>query len=357
MQNQGDSSRRRFLGGMAGALAVAGATPAVAVAGATPARAVAPSGAAIDEQVLARAVARARGLDQLHSLVVGHRGTVVFAEAFRGPGLTVPANIKSASKTLIAALVGIAIDRGLLEGPAQLVAPLLDGLVPASADPRVHAITIDHLLTMRAGLERTSGANYGQWVSSANWVSFILSRPFIDEPGGRMLYSTGSYHLLAAVLTRVTGESVLALARDWLGDPLDIEVPPWTRDPQGIYMGGNNMALAPTALFRFGEMARQGGVWDNQRVLSEAWIADSWIARTRSPFSGDDYGYGWFAAEAGAAAVRYARGYGGQMLYVVPDRELTVAVTSDPSLPARSDGYVGDLRAMLAEDIIPAVSV
>jgi CubicO group peptidase (beta-lactamase class C family) len=342
------AGRRHFFAGIGGALAWAAAGPALAAV---------PPAPAVDTAVLARAVERARGLDQLHSLIVGHRGAPVFAEAFRGPGLEVPANIKSASKSVIGALVGIAIDRGLLEGVNQPVAPILGEWVPADADPRVAEITVDHLLTMRAGLERTSGPNYGRWVQSGNWVGFVLSRPFIDVPGGRMLYSTGDYHVLSAVLTRVSGESVLTLAREWLGAPLGIEIPAWTRDPQGIYLGGNNMALSPHALFTFGEMMRRGGSWQGARVVSEAWIADSWIPRTRSPFSGDDYGYSWFAAEIGGQDVRYARGYGGQMIYVVPALELTVVVTSDPGRPARSDGYVGDLRAMLAEDVIPAVGV
>ena len=336
-------NRRTFL---AGAAAVLAARPAVAAL---------PNAATIDAHVLARAVERARELDQLHSLIVGHQGRVVFAEAFRGPALGVPANIKSASKTIVAALTGIAIDRGLIASVDTHVAPLLGDLVPASADPKVQEITVDHLLTMRAGLERTSGQNYGAWVSSANWLNFILTRPFIDEPGGRMLYSTGSYHLLGAVLTQVTGESLLSLARAWLGDPLEIDFPAWTRDPQGFYLGGNNMAMAPEALWRFGEMARTGGVWQGRRVLPADWIVDSWVPRTHSPFSGDDYGYGWFATELGGVELHYARGYGGQMLYVAPALDLTVAVTSDPNRPARSDGYVGDLRAMLAEDIIPAV--
>ena len=73
-----------------------------------------------------------------------------------------------------------------------------------------------------------------------------------------MLYSTGSYHLLSAALTQASGRSTLALARDWLGEPLGIEIPPWTRDPQGFYLGGNNMMLSPRALLRFGEMYRAG---------------------------------------------------------------------------------------------------
>src|SRR5690606_22152281 len=110
-----------------------------------------------------------------------------------------PTNIKSASKTVISALIGIAIDKGVLENTDQKIAPLLKASLPADPDPRLNDITIGDLLTMRAGLERTSGANYGSWVQSRDWVRNALARPFVDEPGGRMLYSTGSTHLLSAV--------------------------------------------------------------------------------------------------------------------------------------------------------------
>src|SRR5690606_12057900 len=104
-------------------------------------------------------------------------------------------------------------------------------------DPRLRQLTIGDLLSMRSGLGSTSGANYGAWVTSRNWVRAVLDRPFEDKPGGRMIYSTGSTHLLSAILTRQSGRSTLQLARDWLG-PLDgFEITAWTRDPQGIYLG------------------------------------------------------------------------------------------------------------------------
>lgn len=144
------------------------------------------------------------------------------------------------------------------------------------------------------------------------------------------------------------------LARQWIGDTLGIAIPPWRRDPQGFYFGGNDMTLSPLALLRFGEMHRLGGVWNGTRVLSERWIQEAWTPRTLSPFSGDDYGYGWFISRGGGHNIVYARGYGGQLIYIVPSLGLTVVVTSDPTLPARSDGYVGDLRRMLSDETIPA---
>jgi len=234
----------------------------------------------------------------------------------------------------------------------QPVAPLLGQLVPAGADPRVAAITVADLLTMQAGLERTSGANYGGWVQSSNWVADALARPFVAEPGAGMLYSTGSYHLLAVALARAAGRDLLALARAWLGQPLDIAIPPWTRDPQGHYLGGNNMALAPLALARFAETWRRDGRFEGTRVVSAGWVDAAWTPRTRSPWSGDAYGYGWFLTRLAGERAAYARGYGGQMVYVVPDRALSVVVTSDPTRPARSHGHVGDLHDLVARHLV-----
>jgi CubicO group peptidase (beta-lactamase class C family) len=335
-------ARRRLL-----LLALAGAGSAV-----LPAR---PAGAVLDESALKAMLDEAAGLERLRALIIAHNGVPVVERAFRGPGVDRPVNIKSAAKSVISALVGIAIDHGVLEGVDQPIAPILGRRVPADADPRVRKITIGHLLSMRAGLERTSGANYGRWVSSRDWVGFALSRPFIDEPGGRMLYSTGSSHLLSAVLTRASGKSTLELARAWLGEPLDITIPPWMRDPQGIYMGGNNMALSPRALLRIGEMYRQGGEIDGRRILSRSWIEASWTPRTRSPFNGTDYGYGWFIAAARGHPVYFGWGYGGQMLYVVPSLALTVVMTSDADHPSGRDGYVRVLHRLLADGIMPVM--
>lgn len=307
-------------------------------------------GASVDQ-----AVARVRGQDQLHGLIIARGGETLFAEALRGPALNHAVNVKSVAKTLVAALTGIALDQGILDGVDQPVLPLLRQHAPDDPDPRLSQLTVGHLLTMQAGLERTSGPNYGRWVSSDDWVRFALSRPFVDRPGGRMLYSTGSYHLLSAALTQAAGRSLLELAREWLGEPLDIEIPPWPRDPQGYYLGGNNMLLAPSVLLRFAEMYRRRGEWRGARVMSAEWVERSWQPRTWSPFSGDHYGYGWFLDTVRGYPVRYARGYGGQLVYIVPDLEMSVVITSDPTRPARSGGYFSVLKRFLADDLIPII--
>ncbi len=307
-----------------------------------------------DSALLDRAAEDARKFDQIHSLTIARSGEIAFAEAFRGPALDRPVNVKSVSKSFVAALTAAAIERRVIDGLDQRLADAAPALIPGNADPKVGNLTIAQFLTMQAGLKRTSGANYGEWVQSRNWVAYALAQPFIAEPGERMLYSTGSYHILGAILAKASGKSLLTLAREWIGEDLDITIPPWTRDPQGFYFGGNNMQLSPMAMLRFGEMHRLGGVWNGKRVLPPNWIEKAWEPRTRSPFSGDAYGYGWFISEAGGRKFVYARGYGGQMIYIVPSLEITVAITSDPARPARSHGYAGQLRNLLTQHIIPA---
>ena len=167
-----------------------------------------------------------------------------------------------------------------------------------------------------------------------------------------MLYSTGSSHLLSAVLTEATGQSTLATAREWLADLDEFSIAGWERDPQGIYLGGNEMAMSPRSLLAFGELFRTGGVAPNGKgVLSQSWIDQSWTRRTTSRFNQDGYGYGWFLSTIGGEEVRYAWGYGGQMLYLVPALSLTVVMTSDETLPAASTGHRDDLHSLLAQII------
>lgn len=294
----------------------------------------------------------ARGLPQLHALVVAVNGETVLAEAFRGPGLDAPANVKSVSKSLVALLLGAAIDRGVVSSVDATLAEVAPGLIPERADPRVADLTLENLVTLRAGLERTSGGNYGEWVSSSDWVADALGRPFVAEPGGRMLYSTGSFHVLGAALAEASGESLLTLAREWLGEPLGIEIPAWTQDPQGYYLGGNEMALTPRAMLRIGEMLRQGGAWEGRQVLPREWVEASLSPVTRSPFSGLSYGYGWFLGDAPRGRLALARGYGGQVIATTYGGPVTLAITSDPTQPARSEGYFGDLMSFIEGEVL-----
>lgn len=311
----------------------------------------------LDPARMAATIAAAEELPRIRSLVVLRDGEALAEHRFNGgPSLDQPVNIKSASKTVLSALVGIAIERGVLKGADQPVLSVLADDAPENPAPQLADITVDHLLSMRAGLERTSGGNYGRWVTSPNWVRYVLSRPFDDEPGGRMLYSSGSTHLLSAMLTEASGRSTHELAQEWLAEPLGITIPRWQRDPQGVYFGGNNMLMSPRDMARFGELYRNGGRVGDEQVLPAEWIEESWRPRTASRYSGSEYGYGWFLDEARGYEIKYARGYGGQMIYLVPELNLTVVATSDPS-GERDNVHQRGLNGLLTDGIIPAAEI
>ena len=295
--------------------------------------------------------AAAAGLGQLHAILAQRGGQVLLADAPRGSGLDRAANIKSCSKSLLALMLGGAIADGRIAGPQATLAQLAPGLIPRDATDGVGALTMEDLVTLRAGLQGTSGPNYGEWVASGNWVSYALRQPRIAAAGGRMIYSTGTTHVLGAAIATATGSTLLDLARTQLGRGLGIEIAPWTRDPQGFYFGGNEMALTPRAMLRVAVMMRDGGQYEGRQVVPEDWLRASIRPRTRSPYSGLDYGYGWFLSRTGWVI---ARGYGGQLIAAHAGRDLAVAITSDPNQPARSDGHFGALMRLLDGPILNA---
>ena len=288
-------------------------------------------------------------MSQLHAILVQRGDEIIVAEAPRGRGLDRVANIKSCSKSIVGLLTGNAIAQGSIPSVEATIGEIAPSIIPSDATPGVEDLTIEELLTLRAGLEGTSGRNYGAWVNSEDWVAFALRRPMVATPGGRMIYSTGTTHILGAVLAVATGKSLLAQARTVLGQPLGIEIPAWTQDPQGYYFGGNEMALTPRGMLRIAALMRDQGQFDGDQIIPADWIDQSTQARTRSPYSGFDYGYGWFLTRSGFII---ARGYGGQIIAAHPEQDLAVAITSDPTSPARSGGYFGQLMDLLEGPVL-----
>jgi CubicO group peptidase (beta-lactamase class C family) len=174
----------------------------------------------------------------------------------------------------------------------------------------------------------------------------------VAEPGGPRIYSTGNSHLLSAVVTQSTGRSTWAYARERLAEPLGIPLARWPTDPQGIFFGGNDMLMTPRALLRFGELFRNGGRHDGRQVVPEWWVRAS-LSPHAVARRGDGYGYGWFLSRVRGFPMFYAQGYGGQFLFVVPDLELTVVMTSDAEV-TREGEHLRALRQLLNEHIVPA---
>lgn len=292
-------------------------------------------------------------LPRLHSLLVSQDGQLLVEHYFHSTHPDAFANVKSASKSVISALVGIAIDRKLLPGVEARITPYFAQLAAPGADPHKKDITIEDLLTMRSGLVDTN-RGYGAWVLSPNWVAYLLKRPMQSAPGTDMDYNTGNTHLLSAILTKVSGRDTWSFLQSTLGAGLNTRFPLWPRDPQGIYFGGNDMLLTPRQMLAFGEMYLHHGRVGARQVVPAEWIAASWTPRTRSHRSGEQYGYGWWITEMAGHTTDFAWGFGGQYIFVVPDLDLVVVTTSSVALGSDRREYRQSLFDLIETEVIGA---
>ena len=300
------------------------------------------------------ALRAAAGMPRLHSLLISHNGELVVEQYFNGVDRWQRANVKSVSKSVLSALVGIAIEQGHIESVDQPIAGYYGDLL---AEPK-RAITIGNLLSMQAGLETTSFYNYGAWVLSRDWTRFALEQPLQSTPGTDMHYSTGNTHLLSDILTKATGQTTYEFARRNLAEPLGFTLAEWPRDPQGIYFGGNDMELTPRQMLAFGELYMNRGKYRGRQVVPAAWVDASLTPRVTSSRDPDrQYGLGWWVKDMAGLETAYAWGYGGQFVLLVPDLDLVVVTTSDSRPDRGRRPHTRDLYDLLEYDIVaPALS-
>ncbi len=280
------------------------------------------------------------------------RGELIAEHYATGVRASSLANIKSASKSIIATLVGIAIDRGQIKDVHTPIATWFPEL-RRDPDRRKQAITIEDLLTMRSGLASTSGRNYGAWVQSPNWVRSALARPMVTDRGGDMEYSTGTSHVLSAILTSATGMSTWQFANTVLARPLGFTLARWLQDPQGIYFGGNEMQMTPKQMVAIGELYLKRGAVSGRQIVPATWVDTSCVSRTRSAFDADrQYGYGWWQQQFEGGTACFAWGYGGQYILVFRDLDLVVVATSSTTVSEERRGHRRQLFDLIEQQVL-----
>lgn len=306
-----------------------------------------------NENDLEQIFAEAESINSLRSLIIQQNGEVISERYFKGRTPNRAFNIKSASKSIIGLLTGIAIEEGFIPSIDEPISTYFPDYFEENPDPKKESITVKNLLSMQAGLRSTSSRYYGAWVMSDNWVEYALDQDFITDIDGRMVYSTGTSHLLSVIITKATGMSTKAFAEQYLFDPMGIEVGGWDRDPQGYYMGGNNMALKPTDLLKIGQMLIDDGIWDGEQIITKDWIVDSFKTYTFSNYNPYGYGYQWWNKETAGYTTFFAWGHGGQYIMMVPELDAVVVMTSSVTNASRRRTYKRPVFVLLEDHIIP----
>ena len=322
--------RTRRWTALLGAAVLGSAPPAAPAAERWPAgewTAATPESQGLDSGVLAEMLdeARRRGLP-IHSVLIVRHGALVLDAAFHPYTAGQLHDVASVTKSVTSLLIGIALDQGLLPGVQEPVVPLLPASLPAAFDPRLRALTLEHLLTMTSGLDCGFGPGEPELAAmrrSPDWVTFGLALPLREQPGSRTAYCSVNNHLLSAVLSAHTGGNALAFARRHLFAPLGIRQASWPADPQGRSHGWGDLRLTPHDLAKIAYLYLRGGRWDARQVVSEQWVRRSVAPHVRIRDS-QAYGYSWWINTEHEPHIFEAIGRGGQRAAVLPASDMVV---------------------------------
>ena len=292
-------------------------------------------------------------ISTVRTLLIQQNRTLLGARSFDGRILERPYNIKSASKSIIGLLTGIAIEKGFIPSIEEPIKTYFPEYFEKNPDSLKESITIRNLLTMQSGLRSTSSGNYGAWVISDNWVEYALDQDFVSKIDGRMVYSTGTSHLLSVIIAKASGMTTKAFADIYLFGPMNIRVGGWDKDPQGNYMGGNNLSLKPADMVKIGQLMLDDGSYNGEQLISKDWIRDSFGTYTYSNYNPYGYGYQWWNQKIGRYQTFFAWGNGGQYIFIIPELESVVVITSSTlnTTPRRS--YKNTIFPLIQDQIIP----
>ena len=272
----------------------------------------------------------------LKGVVVLCEGKRVSEAYFNGDSAGTLHDIRSATKSITATLMGIAIQRGLVHNVDDSIALYLPGL----PDDGKQNITIRDLLTMRSGLaandeDPLSPGNEDNLDKASDWLKAAYAVPMKEQPGRTYVYCSLNAFLTGVIVSNAAKMTLDEFARRNLFDPLGIDRFDWLKAAGGKTKGQGNLSVRTRDLAAIGQMYLDHGLVQGKRVLDTGWIEQSWaklVPISKSDPYADDYGYMWYSRDepsgTSSIPVHFASGNGGNKIYVVPSRKLVIAITS-----------------------------
>jgi len=253
-------------------------------------------------------------------MLILHEGRLVYEQYAEGQGPDVPHIAMSVTKSVLSALVGIAVGDGLIGVNDKVYEYYPEAKLAKIADGKTD-MTIEHLLTMRSGLPDTQDCFKAQ---DAGLAAF--ETPQETAPGSAFKYNSGAGpQCLVGIVERVTGKNLMEFAQERLFGPLGITGVTWEATDCGSNKGGFGISMTPRDMLRFGQLYLNDGVWNGMRILPEGWTT-----ATQPGFNTIlSYGYlFWGNGGWGIMGGSYeARGYFGQFITVYPDKGVVVVRT------------------------------
>lgn len=246
-------------------------------------------------------------------------------------------NLASVTKSFTSALVGIAIDQGIINGVQDSIFDYFSEYKEFNVGGK-DSLTLEHLLTMTSGFEwnemevpysnRTN--DLVKLFSQIDPVGYILEKPLIAEPGEDWYYNGGNTNLLGEIIHVTSGLRMDNFAEEVLFDPLGITEFQWDYITPSVVHASGNLQLRPRDLAKFGYLFLNGGKWNGEQIISEEWTKDSTTPQV-SVSSSFGYGYQWWTSTYYSGGKSFeafrALGWGGQEINVFPDLNMVVVFT------------------------------
>ncbi|MDM1040201.1 MULTISPECIES: serine hydrolase domain-containing protein [Empedobacter] len=279
-------------------------------------------------------------------IVVQRNNEITHESYFQGYAQNDTIHIASVTKSIISILIGIAIDKGLIQSVEQNVLDFFPEYQIKRGEKSIQNIKIEHLLTMTAPYKFKSEP-YTKVYSSENWTKSVL-----DLLGGKSIetefkYTTIGLQVLSGIIAKATRQSVLDFATENLFIPLAIQKPDslqlhnkeqhidfikgknknsWVISPEGINTAGWGLTLTARDMTKIGQLYLNKGKWENQQILSSKWIEES--TKKHSSFGSLSYGYLWWIIDDMENNCFAAIGDSGNIIYVNPKDTMVISISS-----------------------------
>ncbi len=317
----------------------------------------------IDTEGLDTAYNLASKSNTLKSLLVIRNEKLIAEGYFGGTNANTLLHERSVTKTIIAMLIGKAIEDGYLIGIEQTMGPFFESEYPDLSNSK-RQITLENLLTMTSGFEWDEGQpnTFNDWVSSADVQAHILDRELIDTPGTKFNYNSATSHLLSVIISKATGMSTLEYANESLFNPLGITQKRWETLSDSFINGGAGLELRAIDLAQIGLMLLNDGIWQDTQVIPSDWVRSAKTHQLNFDpdfglISVDGYGYLMWLAKGSNQDIFLAWGWGGQFIILVPGKNMLVIMNSDWQVNSdTADAQYATALDILVNHIIPAAN-
>jgi CubicO group peptidase (beta-lactamase class C family) len=292
-----------------------------------------------DPMLLAEMYYNADKLETIYSLLVIKNGHLIAEKYFNDGAVDQKDRLQSATKSYTSALVGIALEQGLLSSVDQKMLDFFPEVADKITDPRKEQITIRNMLEMRAGYPwEESDAALWNGLLSGHYPPLIEGFPLVNDPGTRFHYSNLTSNWLGIIVDRVSGTNLKSYAEQHLFSAIDVEAGEWGQDADGHNNGCGDLFFSARDAARFGLLYLNDGVYEGKQIIPADWVHDSLktysmnesYANNIGRFRDIGYGYHWWSAKAGDHRVNYAAGHGGQLIVLVDEFDMVIVTTSYP---------------------------